>query len=550
MFRVAVVGLVAAVFCSIRTAAECTYPDLLTATARELQHGLDAGCFTSVDLVDAYIRRTAEVNSTVRAVVELNSEVWEIAKELDEERRKGIIRGPLHGLPILIKENIGTDDELQTNAGSYALMDAKPISDSTIAARLRKAGMIILGKTNLSQWANFRSTNSSNGWSAWGGQVIAAHVPNQDPSGSSSGSGVASDLGLAYASLGTETSGSITSPSEKSGLVGIKPTVGLTSRYLVIPVSERQDTVGPMARTVKDAALVLSAIAGQDQHDNYTLASPYKQHVPDYAQYCKEGGLKGKRIGIPRNVLALNNGPAMAPYYAAFEASIKVLKKLGAVIVEDTNFTAYANFQNSSVSETVLEADFISDLANYLSELKTNPQDVHSLADVRSFTHRFPREKWPARNTGTWDHALKVGINNTSPAFWPLYEQNLHFGGEGGVFGAIERANLDAVILPTNLGYPVSAVVGGPVVTVPMGAYPAGTHVQLSPPWNLTSVAPGVPMGLAFMGLKWSEPTLIEMAYAFEQKTQVRETLHHYIVPKAQLEHGDGGAHKHEKHKH
>ncbi|KAJ5868813.1 hypothetical protein N7534_003366 [Penicillium rubens] len=534
ILKLKAVALAIFALCTTPTAAKCSYPDLLTATATELQDGLVAGCFTSVDLVDAYVKRNEEVNSTVRAVVEINPDAWKIARDLDDERKNGILRGPLHGLPILIKNNIATDDKMQTNAGSYALMDAKPVSDSAIAAKLRKSGAIILGKTNLSQWANYRSGNSSNGWSAWGGQVIAAHVPNQDPSGSSSGSGVAADLGLAYACLGTETSGSITSPGEKSGLVGIKPTVGLTSRYLVVPISEHQDTIGPMTRTVEDAALVLQAIAGQDGHDNYTLAAPYKHQTPDYAKHCKMNGLKGKRIGIPRNVLDLNYDSSKAPYYAAFEAAVNVLRDAGATIVDNANYTAYEEFIQDP-SETVLQADFISGLADYLSNLKTNPHHVHNLEEVQSFTHRYALEDWPTRNTAIWDQALQAGINNTSPEFWPRYLKNLYYGGEGGVFGVINRDHLDAVVLPTDLGYPVSAVVGGPVITVPMGAYPVGTPVELSPPWNLTSVAPGVPMGLGFMGLKWSEPALIEMAYAFEQRTQARKTFDHYIVPKTQL---------------
>lgn len=289
-----------------------------------------------------------------------------------------------------------------------------------------------------------------------------------------------------------------------------------------------------MARTVKDAALVLQAIAGPDSHDKYTLAAPFKHQVPDYSKYCKLDGLKGKRIGIPRNVLALNSDSSAEPYYAAFEAAVQVLEEAGATIVDDTNFTAYEEFAQNS-SETVLCADFISGLASYLSELKTNPQSVRSLTEVRSFTRTHPLEEWPIRNTATWDDAIEAGIDNTSPEFWAAYQRNLYYGGEGGVFGAIDKHRLDAVVLPTELGYPVSALVGGPVITVPMGAYPAGTAVQMSPPWNLTEVAPGVPMGLAFMGLKWSEPTLIEMAYAFEQRTQARSTFDHYIVPKTQL---------------
>lgn len=288
-----------------------------------------------------------------------------------------------------------------------------------------------------------------------------------------------------------------------------------------------------MARTVKDAALVLSAIAGPDPRDNYTLANP-AHHIPDYSKYCMKNGLKGKRIGIPSNVLAMNNNTAMGPYYAAFDRAVRALANAGATIIDNTNFTAYEQFFHYT-GGAVLEADFISGLDRYLSTLRTNPQNLHNLAQISAFTHKFPREMYTLRNTAIWDQALRVGMNNTSPGFWPLYRKNQYLGGKGGASGAIARYDLDAVVLPTNLGYPVSALVGEPVITVPMGAYPAGTRVETYPPWNLTWVAPGVPMGIAFMGLKWSEGSLIEMAYAYEQETMVRDSLHHYIVPKAQL---------------
>lgn len=288
-----------------------------------------------------------------------------------------------------------------------------------------------------------------------------------------------------------------------------------------------------MARTVKDAALILSAIASQDPNDNYTLANPSK-HIPDYSKYCKKNGLKGKRLGIPRNVLEINNSTATAPYYAAFNEAIKALEAAGATIIDNTNFTSY-NAYIQHGTDTVLNADFITNLATYLTSLKTNPQNLHNLSQVQAYTHKYPAETWPLRNTAIWDQALQAGINNTDPAFWPAYQKNLFYGGKGGVSGAVERYELDAVVLPTNLGYPVPALVGEPVITVPMGVWPAGTPVQLSPPWNLTDVAGGVPMGLAFMGLKWSEGSLIEMAYAYEQATLVREGLGHWIVPRAQL---------------
>lgn len=279
------------------------FPSLLDATTEDLIAGLEYGLFTSVDLVNAYIARINEVNSTLRPVTQLNPDALDIAKSLDDERTNGTTRGPLHGIPVLIKNNIATLDSMNNTAGSYALVNAKVPRDSFLAAKLRQAGAVILGKSNLSQWANYRSLNSSNGWSALGGQVIGPYFPDQDPSGSSSGSGVASALALAHFSLGSETDGSIIGPSGANNVVGIKPSVGLTSRNLVIPISQHQDTVGPIARTVKDAAYLLSAIAGYDPADNYTSAIPFPHYtIPDYVAACNFSALRGKRLGIPRNV--------------------------------------------------------------------------------------------------------------------------------------------------------------------------------------------------------------------------------------------------------
>ncbi|KAL2010788.1 hypothetical protein VTN00DRAFT_3506 [Thermoascus crustaceus] len=530
-------GLFLSVAGAVRCDKSCTYPPLISATSEKLEAGLKDGCFTSVDLVNAYVARIKEVNSTLHMVTEINPDAWDIAMQLDLERKSGNVRGPLHGLPILIKGNLGTKDRMETTAGSYALAGAKVPADSTVAAKLREAGLIILGKTDLSQWANFRSFNSSNGWSAYGGQTYAAYYPKQDPSGSSSGSGVASDLGLAFAAIGTETSGSIISPSEMSNIVGIKPTVGLTSRYMVVPISERQDTVGPMARTVKDAAKILQAIAGKDPNDNYTLASPFNtaKDLPDYVAACNLSGLVGRRIGVPRNVLTTWASNSSSPLIEAFESAISVIAGAGATIVEDANFTAFDSYVKSSIPDSILYADFISNMAKYLAGLKTNPNNLHTLAGVRRFTRNFPLEDYPDRDTGIWDSALAANITNTSPEFWSLYQKNLYFGGEGGVLGALERNNLDAVILPTDFAYAVPALVGAPAITVPLGAYPKDTPVQYNSRGDLVQVAPGIPFGISFLGAKWSEELLIGMAYAFEQMTLVREKLDRYIAPRTEL---------------
>ncbi|KAI5363781.1 putative amidase signature domain-containing protein [Septoria linicola] len=404
-----------------------------------------------------------------------------------------------------------------------------------MAAKLRKAGAIILGKTNLSQWANYRSDNTSNGWSAYGGQTYAAYYSRQDPSGSSSGSGVASSIGLALASLGSETSGSILSPSNVNGLVGIKPTVGLTSRYLVIPISEHQDTVGPMARTVRDAAHVLKSIAGPDPKDNYTSAYPFKT-VPDYVAACKDKALSGARIGVAWNVLDIWAAYTDQPVLDAFYESVKAIEAAGATIVS-ANFSGFAAWQNDSVGDTVLSADFQVGLANYLSQLSYNPQNITTLAEEQAWTHGNGHlEHWPERDTAIWDTFLANQTwNNTDPRFWQAYQKNLYYGGEGGILGALRRTNTSAVLLPTQLSPSIPALVGSPVVTVPMGFYPYDWNVTMNGFGNLVASGPNIPFGLSFMGDMWSEETLIGYAYAYEQRTMHRTRVKPYIRPNVEI---------------
>ncbi|MCJ1412760.1 hypothetical protein MMC19_006858 [Ptychographa xylographoides] len=511
------------------------FPSLIEVTTEDLATGLESGQFTSVDLVTAYIARIHEVNSTLNVVTEINPDALSIAAELDAERANGTIRGPLHGLPILIKGNIGTADKMNTTAGSFALLGATLPRDSGIAAKLRAAGAIILGKTNLSQWANFRSNNSTNGWSAYGGQTMGAYYPMQDPSGSSSGSGVSSSIGLALAALGTETSGSILSPSEVNNLVGIKPTVGLTSRALVIPISQRQDTVGPMARTVKDAAYLLQAIAGRDPYDNYTSAIPFDV-LPDYVAACNYSGLMGKRFGIPRNIIYPEEGDA--PVLAAFEASIEVIQKAGGIVIDNLNITAYAldQYFNGNASGIVLDADFVSDLpAEYLNNLATNPNHVYNLEDVRNFTQHFLQEDYPDRDTGVWDESLALGFNNTDPRFWAAYQINLVTAGIQGILGVIANNSLDALIVPTDFAPGLPALVGTPVVTVPMGFYPTNTTIIMNQRNTLVETGPNIPFGLSFMGTAFSEASLISYAYAYEQRTMVRNKVQPFIIPNTEL---------------
>lgn len=309
--------------------------------------------------------------------------------------------------------------------------------------------------------------------------------------------------------------------------MGVKPTVGLTSRYLVVPVSEHQDTIGPMARTVKDAAKLLHVISGQDSNDTYTDASPFKYKVPNYLAACKLTGLRGKRIGIARNVID-ESVQKVGHVMEAFEHAILLMADAGATIIEDTNFKAYSQWKKREYNP-VTRMDFVSNLAQYLSRLEQNPRNIGNIEDLRRFTWSFPAEEYPSRNTRNWDTVIDAKLSNTSPEFWSTYQQNLYFGGEGGILGTLERHRLDAVILPTVLAASIPALVGTPIITVPLGATPCATSLEKESFWDVVEMAPGIPFGVSFLGAKWSEETLFEMAYAFEQRTLVRERLKRYI---------------------
>ncbi|KAI1979813.1 hypothetical protein LOZ53_000192 [Ophidiomyces ophidiicola] len=482
----------------------CVFPPLIKATAEQLQAGLAARCYTSVHIVQAYLDRIKEVNGILRPVAEINPDALKIAADLDNERACKKLRGPLHGLPVLIKGNIGTNDKLQTTAGSTILLNSTLYEDATVAKKLREAGIIILGKTGLSQWSNFRG-QIPNGWSAFGGRVYAAYSPNQDPSGSSSGSGVASDLGLAWATLGTETIGSIVSPAEMSNVVGVKPTVGLTSRHLVIPIAAYQDTVGPMTRTVKDAAFLLQAIAGKDAKDKFTSEIP---SIPDYVAAVPTQGREADAI---------------------FEKGLKDLEKAGAIIVQDVKYEDTAETQLTELLDPLLGADFNKALPDYLKQLKSNPNNLRTVSDIRRVTQKSPKENYPEYNTSSWDAAIKLGYDSTSPKFQEMRKKAVKLTEDGCILRAIKKYKLDGLVLPTAMSPLVPGVYGSPIITVPIGSTPVAS--------NSTDKSTGFvrPVGIAFFAERWSEEKLFGFAYDFEQVTQVRDTQKRYIEPKAGL---------------
>ncbi|KAL6864283.1 amidase-like protein [Trichoderma novae-zelandiae] len=538
--------------CHSRRTTVGDLPPLLDATLADLRLGLDSGLFTSVDLVNAYIERISEVNAVLRAVTEINPDALLIASELDAERRAGInpAKQPLHGIPVLLKNNIATDDEMNNTAGSYALLGAKVPEDSTIAAKLRKAGAIILGKANMSQWAASRELVNHEGWSAHGGQAVGAYFSKQNPRGSSSGSAVSASLGLAWAAVGTDTGGSILLPGHANNVVGFRPTVGLTSRYLVIPYSERQDTVGTLTRTVKDAAYLMQAMAGPDKRDNYTHAIPFDE-PPDYVAACTDSGLKGKRLGVSRNAMAANIDPTANTDPEAFEKALDVLRAAGAEIIDDVDLPCalafsdeiqgQANGQDPSFSViaavlSIVGADFLSGLpTKYLSLLRENPNNISSVRELRDFTRDSPREGFPRFDTGAWDNYLSFGINNTAPSYWSNVTAITEFLGPMCFTGALERHRLDAMVLPTPDSVLMASGLGLPVVSVPLGRSPDDTPIVQSDQGNLILSAPNGPFGIAFSGPAFSEEKLFAMAYDFEQRTNVRQTIRPFVSPQTEL---------------
>jgi amidase len=483
-------------------------------TVAQLQAGLSSGRYTSRRLVELYLKRIEDVDRSgpaLRSVIEINPEALSIADALDAERKARGPRGPLHGIPIVIKDNIDTADRMMTTAGSLALEGSIASQDAFVVRQLRAAGAVILAKTNLSEWANFRSTRSTSGWSGRGGQVRNPYALDRNPCGSSSGTGAAIAANLAAIGVGTETDGSIVCPSGANGLVGIKPTVGLVSRTGIVPISHTQDTAGPMARSVADAAALLGAMAGRDPADAAMRTS--SRPATDYTRALDAGALKGARIGVARKRYSGYSPPTDR----LFDAAIADLKAQGAVIVDPADVPTAAQLDDCEFE--VLLYEFKAELNAYLRALPPSAK-VHSLAEVIAFNER---EK--ARELPYFGQEILLRAQAKGPLSSPAYRQaraTCRSRARGlGLDAVLTRHRLDAIVAPT--GGPAwttdlvngdhfagasstpGAVAGYPSVTVPAGA------------------VYGLPVGISFIGTAWSEARLIALAYAYEQATKHRK---------------------------
>lgn len=493
--------------------------ELEEATVEQLQQWMQSGRYTSRRLVDLYLERIERIDRSgpmLRSIIEINPDARAIADALDAERKSTGPRGPLHGIPIVIKDNIDTADHMMTTAGSLALEGSIAARDAFVVERLRKAGVVILGKTNLSEWANFRSTKSTSGWSGRGGQVKNPYVLDRNACGSSSGTGAAVAANLAAVGVGTETDGSIVCPSSVSALVGIKPTVGLVSRSGIIPISHSQDTAGPMARTVADAAALLTAMTGLDSRDAATKRAPSiakgAQGQMDYFSALKADALKGARIGVARKRY-FGYSPSAD---RLIEAALAEMKKRGATIVDPADIPTGGKLDDCELE--ILEYEFKADLNAYLGALPPAAK-VHSLADLIAFNEREREREMPYFGQELLESAQKKGPL-TSPGYKRAVTTCQSNARTLGIDAVMARLKLDALVAPTGSpSWPTdlingdhflgasstpAAVAGYPSITVPAG------DVR------------GLPVGLSFIGRPWSEARLIALAYAFEQATHHR----------------------------
>ena len=496
-------------------AAEVRPFELDEITITELQEGMKSGRFTARSLVEKYTARIEEVDKSgpaLNAIIELNPDALGIADSLDRERKARGPRGPMHGIAVLIKDNIDTADRMMTTAGSLALVGApKPSKDSVVAQKLRASGAVIVGKTNLSEWANIRSGHSTSGWSGRGGLTRNPYALDRNPCGSSSGTGAGISANLAAVGIGTETDGSIVCPSSSNGLAGIKPTVGLISRTGIIPISHSQDGAGPMCRTVRDAAILLGALTGIDPDDAATSAAAGKSQT-DYEQFCDPNGLSGARIGVARKYFGFNDAVD-----ALMEQSLDVMKKQGATIIDPADVATLGKFDDSEL--LVLMYELKADLNAYLGGLGPGAP-VKTLQEVIDFNDRNRQKEMPYFGQ---DMFLKAEAKGplTEKDYLDALARNHQLARTEGVDAVMDRNHLDALVAPT----------GGPawVTDLINGDHSAGGSSNAAavagyPNVNVTAgLISGLPIGISFFGRAWSEPTLIKLAYSFEQATKARQ---------------------------
>lgn len=481
--------------------------ELEEATIASLQNAMASGKLSAVEITKAYISRIREIDTKLKSVVEINPDALQIAEQLDEERRNGRVRSALHGIPVLLKDNIDTADKMKTTAGSLALLEAPtPKQDAFLVQKLRQAGAVILGKTNLSEWANFRSDNSSSGWSARGGQTRNPYILDRNPCGSSSGSAVSVSANLCAVAIGTETDGSIVCPSSVNGIVGLKPTIGLISRSGIIPIAHSQDTAGPMTRTVADTAILLTFLAGPDANDNDTSSAKPQ----DYTRFLKKDGLKGKRLGVARQYFGRNE-----LVDKLMEEQLQILKANGAELI-DVNFPGFGKFSDAEFE--VLLYEFKHDLNKYLNK---RGGKYKTLADLIKFNEENKDKEMPYFGQDIFLKAeAKGGLEDRAYRFALL--QSKVMTQDRGIDAVVQQHKIDAIVAPSNAPVWLIDLVNGdsPSNYVASSSIPAVAGYP-----NITVPAGFIkelPIGISFFGPAFSEPILIEIAYAFEQITKAR----------------------------
>jgi amidase len=479
-----------------------------------LQDGMSSGKYTARSIAERYLARIEAIDRqgpAINSVIEINPEALAVADARDKERAAGKVRGPLHGIPILVKDNIDTADKMMTTAGSLALVGWKPPQDAAVVQKLRAAGAVILGKTNLSEWANIRSSHSTSGWSARGGLTRNPYALDRNACGSSSGSGAAVAANLCAAAIGTETDGSIVCPSGANGIVGIKPTVGLTSRTGVIPISHTQDGAGPMARTVRDVAILLGALTGVDRSDRATLASEGKSHT-DYTRFLDPAGLRGARIGVARKYFGFNE-----EVDSHMNSLLDEMKKQGATLVDPADIETFGKFDESEL--TVLLYELKTDLNVYLSRLGPDAP-VHTLKDVIDFNDKNKDREMPYFGQDLFIKAQAKGPL-TEKEYLEALEKDQKLARIEGIDALMEKHKLDAIVAPTAGPSCLTDLLNGDHFT---GGSSNAAAVAQYPNINVPAgFIHGMPVGISFFGRAWSEPTLIKLAYAFEQATKLRK---------------------------